>query len=644
MLTCFVLASYHRLVAKTALSPTLSAPDYYRRTSPQINQNGAQRMILINTSSLQLRCVSEPQQTPYAILSHTWGEDEVSYIDFSNLEEARSKSGYDKIVKTCQLAKSRGLRYVWIDTCCIDKSSSAELTEAINSMFRWYKEAQVCFAYISDLPQQQEGGPISDWLENSHYRWFTRGWTLQELIAADKVEFYDSDWSYRGDKATMISQLNRVTGIDEQALSDSNTLPAIPVARKMSWAADRQTTRTEDMAYCLLGLFDISMPMIYGEGERAFIRLQEEIAKETNDLSLFAWTSPGEYDLEEFTGSPGEYNSEEFTGIFASSPAEFAGCGDVVRLADFLVPRPEFAITNHVVRLEASLEPENNQFVLDLGCFRQTVRDPRLGIYLFQAGSEFVRQHSGRLYTTIHPEDWNGSKSTVYVRKRLSPDEKERMRSRIYVRFQDNESTSDYGTHGMTTYPKSLWASQGGYFLTMESNTPQAAESSTIYPHFLGIIGFDIFESNRNRVCRCLLVCGIFEDLQGNDRPCAVLYTDAEPIYLDISSALRKDKGEVTGGFLSTIRDYVISKHSPNEETLSWSDVSNREIQVAQLSIRLTISLTKGLTPGGDVLSPADPSDIERTDEDDRGQDIASLPANFSGERQYVLLIHLGRA
>jgi hypothetical protein len=299
-------------------------------------------MNLIDTSTLQLHHVPDAQKTPYAILSHTWGDDEVIHKDLSNIEKAKSKSSYNKIVKTCQLAASRGLRYVWIDTCCIDKSSSAELTEAINSMFRWYREAEVCFAYISDLPPRQ-GGPALDWLNDprdGHYRWLTRGWTLQELVAAAKIEFYDAEWEYRGDKATLIRQLHLATGVDEQVLADSNILPEVPIARKMSWAAGRQTTRTEDMAYCLLGLFDISMPMIYGEGERAFIRLQEEIARETNDLSLFAWTSKGEND------------SDGFTGLFASSPAEFADCRKIVRWADFLVPRPEFVITNHGVRLE----------------------------------------------------------------------------------------------------------------------------------------------------------------------------------------------------------------------------------------------------------------------------------------------------
>lgn len=218
-------------------------------------------MNLIDTSTLQLHHVPEAQKTPYAILSRTWGDDEVIHEEFSNIEKAKSKLSYTKIVKTCQIAASRALRYVWIDTCCNDKSSSAELTEAINSMFRWYREAEVCFAYISDLPPRKRG-PALDWLNDGHYRWITRCWTLQELVAAAKIEFYDAEWEYRGDKATLIRQLHMATGIDEQVLADSNILPEVPIARKMSWAAGRQTTRIEDMAYCLLGLFDIGMPMI----------------------------------------------------------------------------------------------------------------------------------------------------------------------------------------------------------------------------------------------------------------------------------------------------------------------------------------------------------------------------------------------
>lgn len=599
------------------------------------------KMILIHTSTLQLHHVSELRQTPYAILSHTWGHEEVSYQDFGNPEQAKSKSSYDKIVKTCQLAASRGLQYAWIDTCCIDKSSSAELTEAINSMFRWYRQAEVCFAYISDLPLRK-GGPALDWLKDGPcYRWFSRGWTLQELVAADRIEFYDAGWEYRGDKAALIRQLHLTTGIDKQVLADSNILPEIPVARKMSWAASRQTTRTEDMAYCLLGLFDISMPMIYGEGERAFIRLQEEIAKETNDLSLFAWTSKE------------TQNTEGFRGMFARSPAEFADCRNVVRWTDFLAPRPEFVITNHGVRLETSLGlAENKQFVLDLGCCSSAVRGERLGIYLHQTGSRFVRQRSNELYYTQDPRLWIGRKSTVYIQKRLSPEEEQRIRlelaSRIYVRFSPHE-IDDYFVRDMATYPEALWNPHGEYFLTMESVTLQAATPSTIYSRFIGMRGFDIGHTRSGRhICSCLLVCGIFEDPQGNDRPCAVVYTDTDPSTKDVFDAIRTNKGETNGVLLSQIRDFLISKHSPNGRTLCWNNLSNREVRIAQdhhaLSIRLDIRSPRGASMSDENgVHYDDSSEVEPAHMNDQGQDITSLQAEYPGERQYVVTIRIAR-
>lgn len=587
-------------------------------------------MILIDTSTLQLHYVQELRQIPYAILSHTWGDDEVSYRDFSNLEEARSKSSYDKIVRTCQLAESRGLRYVWIDTCCIDKSSSAELTEAINSMFRWYRQAEVCFAYISDLPQR-EGGPAFEWLNDGcYYRWFTRGWTLQELVAADKIEFYDAGWEYRGDKATLTKQLFRTTGIDEQVLADSRILPEIPVAKKMSWAATRQTTRTEDIAYCLLGLFDINMPMIYGEGERAFIRLQEEIAKETNDLSLFAWTSKGEQD------------SKDFRGMFASSPAEFADCRNV-RWADFLVPGSEFAVTNHGVRLETSLGlTDKMQVVLDLGCYGDTIRRERLGIYLHQTGTRYVRQRPDSLYHTQDPRLWVGKKSTVYIQKRLSPERMRRIRlglpNRIYVRFPTYE-TGDWSVHIKTAYPEALWNSHGGYFLSIESDTPKSA-TSPIYPRFTGVRSFDIRHRSTRHICTCLLICGIFEDLQGNYRPCAVVYTDTDPRTKDVFEAITRHRGEFSEVLLSQIRHLLVSKHSPDGSTLSWNDVSDREIQVGPLSIWVEIGMEGGLSISyGDSADDGNHLTVERPHIHDRVQDIASLPADYLGDGQYLVSV-----
>lgn len=593
-------------------------------------------MILIDTSTLRLCDVPQPQQSPYAILSHTWGDDEVSYRDFSNIEEAKSKSGYNKIVRTCELAASRGIRYVWIDTCCIDKSSSAELTEAINSMFRWYKEAEVCFAYISDLPQRNDG-PALDWLENGHYRWFSRGWTLQELVASDEVEFYDAGWDYRGDKATLIRQIHRVTGVDEHILASNETLPAMPVARKMSWAAGRETTRTEDMAYCLLGLFNINMPMIYGEGERAFIRLQEEIVKETNDLSLFAWKSQEDHE------------PENFTGLFARSPREFAHCRNILRWSDFLAPRPEFVITNNGVRLETCLGiSDDNELVLDLVCCDLTDFEERLGIYLHHAGSRLLRKRPDTLYRTQNPGLWLGGKSKVYVPKRLSSEEKQRIRlelaSRIYIKFSLGPETRHVTLVHIAIYPVNLWNPRGEYFLTMESVTWKSATTGTIYPPFIGIHRFDIGSTLSSHITHCYLVCGIFQNLAGNDRPCAFVLTDTDPSTEDIFMAMSEVEGELVDSLLSYIRESLILKFSPNVTTLCWDDVSDREVQVFQdnhvLRIRLEIRLTRGVAiTDEDRMCYGTPSGVEQADIDNRGQGIALL--GCSEERQYVVSVFI---
>ncbi|GJC77652.1 vegetative incompatibility protein HET-E-1 [Colletotrichum liriopes] len=266
-------------------------------------------MWLLDTESLALEEVDEPSSVEYAILSHTWEEDEVTFRDISDLGRARQKAGFSKIAKTCELARGRGLRYAWVDTCCIDKSSSAELSEAINSMFAWYESSTVCFAFLSDLPPLESPNRPSDQEPGLPYsqedfgscRWFTRGWTLQELIAPAHVEFYNSTWEMFTRKSECTSALSRITSIAVSVLDSPSNLRQIPVAVKMSWAASRETKRVEDRAYSLLGIFDIHMPLLYGEKHKSFRRLQEEIARESNDLSLFAWTS--------------QSNDESFAGV-----------------------------------------------------------------------------------------------------------------------------------------------------------------------------------------------------------------------------------------------------------------------------------------------------------------------------------------
>ncbi|KAK1972544.1 HET-domain-containing protein [Colletotrichum sublineola] len=271
-------------------------------------------MWLINTRTLALEQINNLSGVKYAIVSHTWEGEEVTFQDMAYLPKAKGKAGFAKIASACKVAlETEGLGYIWVDTCCIDKSSSAELSEAINSMFQWYKQADVCFVLLSDLLPQTGPQPAEDAAVLGACRWFSRGWTLQELIAPAKVKFYDASWQYRFTIGGETSMLSAITGIDHDVLAFKKELAAVPVAVKMSWASRRETTRVEDRAYSLLGLFDINMPMLYGEGHKAFQRLQEEIVKETDDMSLFAWLAA--------SGS-----KQLYRGAFAESPSEFAHC------------------------------------------------------------------------------------------------------------------------------------------------------------------------------------------------------------------------------------------------------------------------------------------------------------------------------
>ena len=228
----------------------------------------------------------------YAILSHTWGADheEVVFRDF--LEgTAKSRAGYKKLTFCGEQAAKHGLQFCWVDTCCIDKSSSTELAEAINSMFQWYQQAVVCFAYLADVSVDKE---TVDGLIIQHAwqfsvrqsKWFTRGWTLQELLAPAKVKFFSREGIAIGDKSSRVQEIHEITGIAVEPLN-GGSLSSCSIDERMSWAKERETKREEDTAYCLLGIFDVYMPLIYGEGQRrALSRLRKEIWESSQDETL----------------------------------------------------------------------------------------------------------------------------------------------------------------------------------------------------------------------------------------------------------------------------------------------------------------------------------------------------------------------
>jgi hypothetical protein len=255
-------------------------------------------MKLIRANTLEVVEFFDSDVPPYAILSHTWVQnEEVSYQEMV-INEGKQKSGFHKIRQCCSQALEDGLEWAWIDTCSIDKTSSAELSEAINSMFRYYSQAVVCYAYLADVKWADaipSSGSQATALANSFKksRWFTRGWTLQELLAPSKVIFYSASWNLIGDREEWRHEISDITSIHYSALTQgTRDFTKFSIAQRMSWAASRETTREEDVAYCLLGIFGVHMPLLYGEGSNAFIRLQEEIMRNSDDQSIFAWQNP----------------------------------------------------------------------------------------------------------------------------------------------------------------------------------------------------------------------------------------------------------------------------------------------------------------------------------------------------------------
>uniref|UniRef100_A0A8H7MY93 Heterokaryon incompatibility domain-containing protein n=1 Tax=Bionectria ochroleuca TaxID=29856 RepID=A0A8H7MY93_BIOOC len=253
-------------------------------------------MRLINTTTCDFSEFYDSDVPPYAILSHAWGSEEISHQEWAAWLAKRgenaatmNKSGFKKIRGACAQARRDRLEWLWVDTNCIDKTSSAELTEAINSMFSWYRGSKVCYAYMADVPSiSQDDKDFSRLFRNS--RWFTRGWTLQELLAPTNVVFYNQSWSRMGSKTgSLLDAISHTTGIDDEFLNGNRHLKMASVAKKMSWLAHRKTTRTEDIAYCAMGIFEINMPLLYGEGKKAFNRLQEEIMRVSNDHTIFCW-------------------------------------------------------------------------------------------------------------------------------------------------------------------------------------------------------------------------------------------------------------------------------------------------------------------------------------------------------------------
>ncbi|OJA12257.1 hypothetical protein AZE42_04077 [Rhizopogon vesiculosus] len=362
---------------------------------------------------------------PYAILSHRWLVDPNEEVSFQDLQrrqvppsegshshhavcdiiqlqaaltdyfkehtfhpDVRRKEGFIKLKGACDRAFQDGLNYIWVDTCCIDKNSSAELSEAINSMYAWYKDSAVCYVYLHDVDHNIPPD-LTSALKGAD--WFKRGWTLQELLAPDNVYFFAKDWSRIGTKATWAFPLHEITRIRKEILLGIPCSPSI--AERMSWAVGRKTQKIEDRAYSLMGIFGVHMPIIYGEGEKAFRRLQLEIIKSSNDQTIFAW-----YDSLEYP------NPSRQRGLLASAPDVFlwksphplvnidhssflrclpqtVGCRN--RSGDQLNLEQGFAIQNDGIHITLPMKQKGGSWLAVLKCKREDQELP-YGIYLHE--------------------------------------------------------------------------------------------------------------------------------------------------------------------------------------------------------------------------------------------------------------------
>lgn len=389
-----------------------------------INFFSSLTMRLINVKTSRLEEFPGSSVPPYAILSHTWGPDseELNFRDVEMGNINKPGIGSLKFRGCSQLAAKDGLGYAWIDTCCIDKTNLVELSEAINSMFRWYQSAAICYAFLSDVPGDQNPQEEGSTFRKS--RWFRRGWTLQEILAPKKLRFYGivalsgafsvqaapdgnevHDWRLLGTKGNMSTTISSITGIPREYLLGIVQLHDASVAQRMSWAAHRETKRKEDLAYCLLGIFNITMPMIYGEGcDRAFFRLQEQIMKLTRDDSILAWGFDNE--------PPANKTCTATSGrAMARSPLDFANSGHIIRREQPSQYTRPVNISGGSIRVYLPLiTTSNNQMVGLLGCGPENNAQQVVGIPLVElpAGSpdEYIRPqgYSSSLYAIASSE------------------------------------------------------------------------------------------------------------------------------------------------------------------------------------------------------------------------------------------------
>ncbi|KAI1109669.1 heterokaryon incompatibility protein-domain-containing protein [Nemania sp. NC0429] len=408
-------------------------------------------MRLLKTKQYKLVEMNDiPDPFPqYAILSHTWisPKDEITYQDFKQRKgdienDIFKQKGWAKLQRYCDRAAKDGWEWAWMDTCCIDKTNPADTQEAINAMFRWYQRAGICYAYLDDVDADKvlanEAFLIDQDLDDiagkdnvadpssfPHMalkafmikaKWFTRGWTLQELLAPPYLVFVDRAWRRIGTRESWADEIEKASRIEARHLTSFSPtdFTSCSIAMRLSWASRRETTVEEDETYSLLGLFGISLPLIYGEGRlRAFNRLQRELITVYNDDSIFAWKS-----LESSSGKHAlRAHQQGYTsgGVLAPSIREF---WDAFSVKSFGFYGNSFSMTNRGLEINAKrwrCIDDPTRCIIRLNCGVDTSR--HIGIPLMHINDSYERIHIEELYDMRsvdygHWTEERGSQST----------------------------------------------------------------------------------------------------------------------------------------------------------------------------------------------------------------------------------------
>ncbi|UKZ77578.1 hypothetical protein TrVFT333_005302 [Trichoderma virens FT-333] len=496
-------------------------------------------MRLINVNTFKLEEFLDYRAPPYAILSHTWGNDseELNFRDVEDGNIDKPGIGSVKFRGTCRQAARDNLGYAWIDTCCIDKTNLVELSEAINSMFRWYHRSTICYAFLSDVPTTEDPRKAESKFQRS--RWFQRGWTLQELLAPKTMRFYctilitsrrtgaqfgmNQEWHLLGTKGSMSTTIASVTGIPREYLLGIARLHTASIAQRMSWAAHRDTKRKEDLAYCLLGIFDITMPMIYGEGgDQAFFRLQEQIMKVTRDDSILAW------------GLGSNESSAANTGkaiagrVMAKSPADFANSGHIICRDQSLNYMSSVDISGGGIRAYLPLLiTSTGQTVGLLNCGPEKNAQQVVGIPLIElavgSSDEYARPrgYNSFLHSMTAP-------ATTPKPIRIKHDSQENVSldsSGLYFHYEDSDFT-DINLKIIDVLPKSCWDEERALITSMPGTKDgtlgqiliRLRQNEAESKDFVMVLEYK--EENTDILAECLvLICSrntVFEELATN--------------------------------------------------------------------------------------------------------------------------------